>query len=76
MTVLEAEDASDEEEKSRKLDAIQDTAATVFVAAGDTTVSAILTFIFALAGRPEIRARIHSELDSRLLECDVNLGMP
>lgn len=61
-------------ERERELDTIQDVAATIFGTAGDTTTDAILTLIFALATRPEIRRRIQDELDSVLMEHDEHLG--
>ena len=55
------------------MDAIQDAAATIFATAADSTTSAVLTHIFALATHPDVRKRVQAELDSVLVEED-NLG--
>lgn len=62
-----------EEARLKGVDAIQDAAATIFGTAADTTTSAVLTHIFALATHLDVRKKIQAELDSLLVEED-NFG--
>jgi cytochrome P450 len=66
---LEATDPT-EEARLKGVDAIQDTAATIFGTAADTTASALLTHIFALATHPHVRKGIQEQLDTVLVERD------
>ena len=65
-----------EEAKARDLDAILDTACTIFATSADTSTNSILSFIFAIATHAEYRKKIHAELDSVLVDRPGTLRLP